>query len=365
MISAWLYEYIYLLLIMVLTLYQYSRYSRYSRYSWSRVLRPASQNNLSALILAIGLAIFIGFRPVSRLFGDTVNYNRYYQYILGERFVFDWDATDIVFENLLTYFASLSIDVKYFFLLIAAIYFGGMFIACRKLFPRDAMYALLVILGAFSTFSYGVNGIRAGAAASIFLIAIAYKDKRLLSYLLMALSYGIHHSMQVLIIAYIVVSLVKQPKYYLWLWVFSFIMALLHVSFFQHLFAGFTDEAGAGYLVFDATEESVYITGFRLDFIIYSAMPILVGYYLIFKRKLQSERFNFIYNLYVLANSVWLLCIYASYTNRIAYLSWQLLPIVLIYPFFNEKLYPQQYKQANYIALAHLAFTLFMALIYY
>lgn len=362
MISAWLYEYIYLLLITVLTLFQYYRYSQYS---WSRVLRPASQNNTSALILVVGLAIFIGFRPVSRLFGDTIAYERVYQYFFGESFVFDWDTTDVVFENLLTYFASLSIDVKYFFLLIAAIYFGGMFIACRKMFPRDAVYALLILLGAFSTFSYGVNGIRAGAAASIFLIAIAYRDKRWLSYLLMALSYGIHHSMQVLIVAYIIVSFIKNSKYYLWIWGFSFLMALFHISFFQHLFAGFTDDSGATYLVFDSNSEALHLTGFRLDFIIYSAMPIILGYYLIFKRKLQSERFNFIYNLYVLTNSIWLLCMYANYTNRIAYLSWQLLPIVLIYPFFNEKLYPQQYKQANYIALAHLTFTLFMALIYY
>ena len=362
MISAWLYEYIYLLLVAILT---FAQCFQYNRYSWTRVLRPASKNNTSALLLVIGLAIFIGLRPVSKIFGDTIAYDRIYQYFLGEQFVFDWDATDIVFENLLTYFASQSIDVEYFFLLIATIYFGGMFIACRKLFPRDAMYALLVLLGAFSTFSYGVNGIRAGAAASIFLIAIAYKDKRLLSYLLMALAYGFHHSMQVLIIAYIVVSLIKNPKYYLWLWGFCFVMALLHVSFFQHLFAGFTDEQGAGYLMFDATEESAYITGFRLDFIMYSAMPILVGYYLIFKRKLQSERFNFIYNLYVLANSVWLLCMYASYTNRIVYLSWQLLPIVLIYPFLNEKMYPQQYRTLSLIAIAHLSFTLFMEFIYY
>ena len=362
MISAWLYEYIYLLLVAILT---FAQCFQYNRYSWTRVLNPAPQRNIVPLLLVVFLSLFIGFRPISQLFVDTIGYDEYYQFIFGEVFSFDWDTTDLVFINLMHYCASLRLDVSIFFLIISTIYFCGMYIACRKMFPRDSMFALLILLAAFSTFSYGVNGIRSGAAASIFLVALAYRDKKWLSYLLMALAYTFHHSMQALIVAYIIVSLVKQPKYYLWLWAFCFVMALLHVSFFQHLFAGFTDEQGAGYLMFDATEESVYITGFRLDFIMYSAMPILVGYYLIFKRKLQSERFNFIYNLYVLANSVWLLCIYASYTNRIAYLSWQLLPIVLIYPFFNEKLYPQQYKQANYIALAHLAFTLFMAFVYY
>lgn len=362
MIDAGLYEYIYLFVVTILTIHQYFKYNRYS---WSRLSASSAQNNLFAIIIVFAITLFIGFRPVSKVFGDTVVYDSYYQYVFGDPFVFDWGATDITFENLIAYFASQRIEIGYFFALIAFIYFGGMFIACRKMFPRDAAYALLIILGAFSTFSYGVNGIRAGAAASLFLIAIAYRDNKWFSFLLLALSYSIHHSMQVLIVAYIIVSFIKNPKYYLWIWGASFAMAALHITFFQQLFAGFTDDKGAEYLVFSHDDDVLYLTGFRLDFIIYSAMPIILGYYLIFKRKLQSKQFNLIYNLYVLTNSVWLLCMYANFTNRIAYLSWQLLPVVLIYPFFNEKLYPQQYKHANYIALAHLAFTLFMTLIYH
>lgn len=362
MISAWLYEYIYLLLVTVLTLAQCLQYDRYS---WSRVLNPAPQRSIASILLVVFLTIFIGFRPISHEFVDMVSYDRYYQFAFGEIFSFDWGTTDIVFDNLLHYCASLRWDVSIFFTIISAIYFGGMYIACRKMFPRDAFFALLVLLGAFSTFSYGVNGIRAGAAASIFLVAIAYRDKRWLSYLLMALSYGVHHSMQVLVIAYIIVSLLKNTKVYLWIWFFSLIISSLHISSFQELLANYTDSFGVKYLLFDESDESVYLTGFRLDFILYSVVPILMGYYFVFKRKVESERYRFIYNLYVLTNSVWLLCMYASYTNRIAYLSWQLLPIVLIYPFLNERISAAQYKTGALVALGHLGFTLFIEFVYY
>jgi len=310
-------------------------------------------------------AIVIGIRPNWHGFVDSRNYIRVIEFLQGEYFVFDVDTQNILFDNLLCWIASKSWSWTSFFVIIAFIYFGGIFIAVKKMFPRDVLFAFLVYLAAFSTFSYATNGIKAGAAASLFLVALAYRDKKWVSYLFVALSYGFHHSMQLLVAAYIIVSLVKKPKYYLWLWCVSLLVAALHITFFQELFAGFTDEQGAQYLIADQSEESAYLTGFRLDFIIYSAVPVLLGWYWIFKRGLKSEKYNFLYNLYLLANSVWMLCMYASYTNRIAYLSWQLLPIVLIYPFLNERLSPNQYRTVGVIALGHLAFTLFMEFIYY
>ena len=53
-------------------------------------------------------------------------------------------------------------------------------------------------------------------------------------------------------------------------------------------------------------------------------------------------------------------------TNRIAYLSWFLYPIVLIYPFLQEEWEDDnQYRIFSVVMLAHLGFTLFMNIIYY
>lgn len=56
---------------------------------------------------------------------------------------------------------------------------------------------------------------------------------------------------------------------------------------------------------------------------------------------------------------------YSDYTNRIAYLSWFMYPIVLIYPFLNEEWEGPQYKYFQWVAYGHMAFNLFMAFIYW
>ena len=107
-------------------------------------------------------------------------------------------------------------------------------------------------------------------------------------------------------------------------------------------------------------------TGFRIDFVIYSAMPILVGYWAVYKKKLQlSKIYTCLLNLYMVLNGTWMLCMYANFTNRIAYLSWFLYPIVLIYPYLNENWGPTRYKDFSKVMLAHLGFTLFMKFVYY
>lgn len=357
-----LYQPIYLTIITLLTI---GCIIRYASYPSSRItsLYVAKTSN-GSIVLTIFLILFIGLRPISGIFVDMANYSLSYQFNQGNIFNFDWNAKNLIFDNLFNWMSCVNIPIQFFFLTIATIYFGGIFIACRKLFPHDYLYAILIYCAAFSTFSYGTNGIKAGAAASLFLIAIAYRKQWKIALLFLLLSYGFHHSMHLPIAAYIITVLFKRPQYYLVLWIICFLLAAAHITFFQELFANMTDEQGAGYLQTQGTNWGGK-EGFRLDFLIYSAIPVIIGYYIIIKHHIQSNQYNFIYNIYLLVNSVWMLCMYANFTNRIAYLSWFMLPIVLIYPFMNEQIDRNQYKTLNYIAFGHLAFTLFMAIIYY
>ena len=60
-----------------------------------------------------------------------------------------------------------------------------------------------------------------------------------------------------------------------------------------------------------------------------------------------------------------MLCMYAEFTNRIAYLSWFMYPFVLIYPLVCENWGTQKYRTLSKFMLLHLGFTLFMQIIYY
>lgn len=310
-------------------------------------------------------AIFIGIRPISEVFADMTQYYGIYSRWTGT-YTFDWGVENLIYDNQMMWFASIRLNPVIYYIYIALIYYGGIYVACRKMFPGNAYASFLVCLVAFSTFSYGVNGIKAGSAGSLFLMAVAYRDNWKYCIPLLLLSFGFHHSMQAPIAAMIVTTLYhKKPKYYIYFWIVCFIISALHISYFQILFAGLTDEKGAGYLLSDRSEDIVFDKGgFRLDFIIYSAMPILMGWYAIMKRKINDTLYNTIFCCYTLVNALWMLCMYASFTNRIAYLSWFMYPIVLIYPMFIEQFGPDRYKFFAKVAALHLIFTLCMHIIY-
>lgn len=350
------YQSIYLLVVVILSIIVMSQYSRGIL---ERVERKSTANVLLTFCIVIFMILFIGFRPIHNIFYDTVVYADYYSHIWGDTFYFEWETENLIFDNFLSFMACSRIPLEIFFLIIAAVYFCAIFIACKKLFPKDVLLAFVVYLAAFSTFSYATNGIKAGAAASLFLVALAYNDKKCISILIALLTFGMHHSMKLVIIAYLITLLIRKPKYYFIIWGFSFFIAALHITWFQHFFAGFTDEHGAGYLL------SNQHSGFRIDFIIYSAVPVIIGYWLIFTRKLRSKTYSLILSLYLLTNSVWMLCMYSSFTNRISYLSWFLYPIVILYPFVNLSFSNKQYVYLKYVVWGHLGFTLFMHIVYY
>jgi hypothetical protein len=321
----------------------------------------------TALSLAIFLIFFIGFRPINGAFDDMGVYDEYYQVLLGTRFYFDWDADNIIFDNLFNFLASNYVPIELFFFIICAIDFGFLYLACVKMFPNDTLLAFVVYLAGFITFANATNGIKGGAASSAFLVALAYRNNKPLSIFLFLISFGLHHSMKLPICAYIVTLYAMKrktdKKYYLYFWFFCFAMAALHITYFQSILAGQTDAQGAKYLT--AKGEDLVVSGFRPDFVLYSVIPIFLGYYIEKTYKLNSKFFNYLWCTYTLSNAMWLLCTYAAYTNRIAALSWFMYPLLLIYPFVLYKKNLLFNHFLNYTVYGHLAFFLFMNIIYY
>jgi hypothetical protein len=228
------------------------------------------------------------------------------------------------------------------------------------------MIAYIVFLGAFSTFSYGTNGIKAGAAASIFIMAMGYWDELVVCIPLMLVSLGFHHSMVLPIAAFVLTKFFKNPKLYYYGWFFCFLLSVFHVTYFQHLFGGLSDDQGSIYLLATQQDTDMYL-GFRPDFVLYSAMPVIIGYTYEMKWEIPlSKAYTSIMHFYLTTNAVWMLCMFASFTNRIAYLSWFIYPIVIIYPFldaYNKD--EKRFLKLRKTTLYHLCFTLFMSFIYY
>ncbi len=348
------YQIIYSFVATLLLLYWLQQNKRALSYSRTYI-------NISPIcvILIIFFTFFIGLRPES-VGADTSQYIQNYEYEKGVVFQLNYDTENVIFDNLFTYLGSRNYDISELFLIMAFIYFACIYVACRRLFPQHQEIAFFSYLMAFSTFSYGVNGMKAGVGAALFLVALAYREQILLSIVFAALSVGFHHSMIAVAVAYVISYFYKNTKMFIYGWLVCTLLAIAHISFFQILFASFASDKANEYLTGVG-----YITGFRPDFILYSAMPILIGYIMLFKKKIRNELYELWLRMYLTTNSAWMLCMYASYTNRIAYLSWFMYPIVLLIPFYSIKTSNNQFVVGKKVVLYHMFFTLFMTLIYY
>lgn len=356
------YHLIYLCVIAILSFFMIHKYSNFQH---ERLFYSDNESNLMPIFIIASLFIlFIGLRdPYSDYFGDSQAYTFFYERNLGDDFSVEWDEYNPLFQGSFMLFSSLDIPIKFFYVFIATIYFGGIAYSCYKFFSKDSVAAFLVYVAAFSTYTFSVNGIKAGAAASLFLVALSLtiKEVKIWPWVFLALSLGFHHSMKVPIAAFVICKFIKEPKLYLCFWSLCFIVAALHLTYFQYLFTSFGDEKTMAYLGRESIRNEFEILGgFRIDFILYSMMPLVIGWYGLYKLHIRSESYTFLLNVYTLVNAIWMLCIYAPFTNRIAYLSWLMYPVVLIYPLLKTNWGVRQYRLFGIIAMLHLFFTLFM-----
>ena len=104
-----------------------------------------------ALFLAIVFSLFIGGRPVDAVFADTVGYATYFKYITPSTFFFLENPENIVFDNIIHFFATSGLGYELFFIFIAVIYFIGTYIACRKFFSQQYSCSLF---GFFNSIFY-------------------------------------------------------------------------------------------------------------------------------------------------------------------------------------------------------------------
>lgn len=365
MIHGIYYQPIYLILVTVFSIVYYNKYTSSKKVVYD--------NKRLAIFLAILFSIFIGLRPPFDILSDTGGLVIYYQSVANDFFEFTWDTDNFVFDNLLWGMSAFGFDYSIWLTFVASIYFFGRYIAYKKIFPNNTNIAFLVFLGAFITYSSATNGFKAGAASSLFVCAVAYKDTLRVAIPFLFLAVGMHHAMLVCVIAYIIAYFYKKQKIYYCIWLISLLLAIAHVTYFQNLLGTISpDEKAGSYLSLDSHLDSVsWRGGMRYDFALYSAIPIIQSWWHRRRYNFISDRYTFILNLYMLLNSVWMLCMYANFTNRIAALSWALYPIVIMLPYVEKKEGIEVYgtygsnKAISKVLLYNLLFTLFMEVVYY
>ena len=319
------------------------------------------------LLLCLALTVWMGFRPVSAAFGDTVNYALEYASMDASHISMDW-SSEWIWGLLMNSCKAAGFSVHVFFAIVATGYVLSAFWASSRFMPTDPMLGIIFLLNSLMFFSFGVNGLRNGLACHLVLLGASFllDDKWLPGALVFLVAFGIHRSTLLPIAAILTgLFLVRNVRYVLLFWIASIFLSLIAggaiTSFFSGL--GFDDRMTQYVSASDMSQFSR--AGFRWDFLLYSAAPIVMAWYVCVKKNIQDNWYNVICTAYGLCNAFWIMVIRSSFSNRFAYLSWFLYPLVIAYPLVNMPIRDDQDRFTGWILLAYSAFSVFMWFVFW
>lgn len=332
----------------------------------SCILSYDRNSYVKTYIIGFLLIIFFGLRNPDgsiKYFADTSGYAAFYNMVGRGDLMSTTDELNYgvqsytgewLFYVIRDFFAVRNFEVNFWFIIVAAIYIIPVILGIHKLLPGYEYLMFLFWICSFGFYSGGVNGIRNANAISIFFLGFIcislYRNKNIktliLGCLLCLISYLFHHSVIILIISFIAsLFWVKNTKFALLIWTFAIITSLFlgNTMAIIAVGLGFEERAssylGNGSNTNAMTQVFAYI-GFRWDFLLFSSMPIIFGYYVTIYKRIKDRFYQILLNTYILANSVWIIFMYAEYTNRFAALSWFLFPFVLCYPMIKFEIFP-------------------------
>lgn len=313
-------------------------------------------------ILIIFSTIYLGMRPISIQFVDMVEYENIFNYLKSlSQFSLSLEGDGLFWYYV--YAISKFYDAHTFFLITELLYILPLYWVSKHNFKKLWFFSFFCFISAFSFFSYGTNGIRNGLATSVFLLVFA-TNKKYWRLLWLVLSYFIHGSMLIPIIAFIGASLYRNNRHLLIFWLFCIPVSLAFGTSIQKFLAMLIADERTGYLNADTTSDYAYLTSFRWDFIVYSASAIGIGWYTKRRYQVSDNLYQTIFGTYVIANAVWILVINASFSNRFAYLSWFLMPLVVIYPALQHYQVTKKDNMVIWVTVFYFFFTLSMTLLY-
>ncbi|QQD15381.1 EpsG family protein [Sphingobacterium sp. UDSM-2020] len=316
---------------------------------------------IAGFLLFWFVLLYMGLRPIDGVFADMKTYARIFdRYEQGAIIRSDKD----LFFHLFMKASSGIMSASAFFFVCALFYVYPLYFLSKRWFGQYWFYAFLMLVGSFSFWAYGTNGIRNGMATSFFLMAMCQTKKPYQIFWLF-LSVNFHGSMFLPAAGLIATWFYNKPKVFFYFWLLAIPLSLLLPGFWEGLFASLIEDDRTVYLSDDKYADSFSSTGFRWDFLLYSATGVFAGWYYIFKRKFNDPQYIRLFNTFLFANAFWILVIRASFSNRFAYLSWFMLALVIIYPWLKVYFVNNQVKKMGLILIAYFAFTYLMNIFIY
>lgn len=371
-----LYGFVNIIIVFTLSIFAYINYSGMNN---GTLLHSRKRTMWIVFVYMWLFIIVVGMRPLVGCFGDMRAYTWSFERILLSPSL----ATALTVNNEWTFSALVYIFGKLggfhlIFFTVTLLYVLIYYLAICRLFKRSDV-SLLFLFGFFSFFSYATNTIRAGLAMAIVLLALTYLinfnrhnfKPLLIGLLLCFISFGVHRSSALPVGSFFMgMTILKNCKVNMMLWGLCIVFSLIIGTGLQEgvmsllMESDFKDPRILQYLGQEAND--VFLrTGFRWDFILFSSLPILVGVFVLSKVKSPGKSYVLLLNTYIIANMFWVLVNRAPFSDRFAYLSWFLYPVIVVYPFLKMNIVSHQSSIMCKLLLIVTGFTLLMKLVYY
>lgn len=289
-------------------------------------------SNMTSAVLLFMMAIFMGLTPIEQ--GADKYY--YVQEFLGDTSErsneVGWFIYNLVMAKLL------GVNFVLFFIVTALIYSYSYYFIAKKYFPQEMVgYFVLLATGSLGFVNYGSNTIRAGFAIATIFYAVSLKLNKWQRGTLIILALLIHKSMFIPVSFYYIASLIRNKRFVELFWLLCLAISIINVDF-ESFFSGIggwddrIEQFTSGAI--DQTDE--YGARYRYDFLIYSIVPIYIANIWMGRFQYDDEFYSRIYRTYIMINAIWLIVIRMPFCDRIAYLSWFMIPIIVLYPVLTK-----------------------------
>jgi hypothetical protein len=317
--------------------------------------------NLRNIALCCYVVLTIAFFPSLEI-SDKLRYKEFFLHIAS---YYTYSDDDKGWYYYILLISKIYHSSTLFFLITALLYVFGYYMFVKTYIPkRYAGIFLIAVFGSLGFLNCGVNTMKSGFGLSLLLLSLVNKDRPYLFYFFAVLACSMHKSMIIPLGFIILAQYIRKTNIFMLFWIFMFILSALNTTFLNDYildtFINF-DYRVQHYLA--GNENTTYKTGFRIDFLLYSIVPIVLGWWYIYKKKYSDVFYTQLYNAYLGINGFWLLVIRIPFTDRFAYLSWFLIPFLLLYPLFTEHIQFKQKVQIVTVVLGLVLVTFYVRVI--
>ena len=199
--------------------------------------------------------------------------------------------------------------IIYLFVLAFIYVFAYYAIGKCKLGKKNVLYFLLLSAGCLGFWGGSTNIMRAGIATSFFFFSLCMEEEKKKMYILFSIcACMIHNSVIILVLSFFLTKYVQNFKYYIWLWLLFLLLSSANaltplVSFLSSSMGDIGDRLAEYAFNDDPTTAELYVkAGFRIDFILYSALPIVYSRWIMLKQGFNDIFYKRLSCTYILVN---------------------------------------------------------------